>query len=327
MSRLIFGILLVMLGLGVCFLPGSVDAYWVEFNPGTCQVGPPPNCVAGHWYWVDPGSGVASVAGMSSASTNSFHGQQISQDVVEDRPSEVSCMLEREEFTLKNDVTGDDDGSANALALGWQYTADSGTSIGINGFFEKSKVDSADDDQDVMLATLAFRFPSSDYSQTALTFQYTKISSSSDLVEDTGSYGGGFSYLYNRYWSHVSFSLGLGVQVSKAILPDVAEGDSEQSDLGAAGSLGLGFGVMFTERLSVQMELFNSYGFDLSNIDDSVSETGEETSDSADLVQVGGFYVSYLFTDFWGLTLGYKKLMGIETYDGNEITLGSSIRF
>jgi hypothetical protein len=293
----------LLIVLPLLFFDGELKAqYWVEFNPGTCQVGPPPTCVAGHWYWVEVpsfsfGFG-ASSSGAGPGATQSGQSGQSAQTEEERfrKPTEISTDLEYETFSRKNSV----EGRSLGLRGGLERSLPSNFSYGFGITYEKSKTEEA-------LAVLE-RSPSIfagnvfikrrfEVILVSVGYSYSNYKGDDD-VEPLITSGPFASVSFNWFSSPFLIGGGFSYQRSKTKFePFVDESNSTTS-------FGINTGFELGKTAFITGEFFRLKEF-----------------------SVVGATLSKSISQAFALTLGYKKALGLEDFSNNKFTLGSSFRF
>jgi hypothetical protein len=285
----LFGMLLLLCG-------GELRAqYWVEFEPGTCQVGPPPICVTGHWYWVEAPQ-------VSSTAAKPAEGQSRLEDI--QKPSEISTDLEYETFSRSTL-----DGSSIGLRALYERTLSSGIVLGGRLTYDRASFDGSDLSAKIFSGSL--------YVRRSFAEEMRNLISLSEAADVFVS--GGLSYTRYRsepfdpltswgpflnvgfMWYQSSFNIGGGFSYTLSQVKYEPFIDESKSTI----SLGINSGYTFSEKMSGALELFR--------LKDGIYVTGVSA----------GYHVS----DTFGLMLGIKKLFGIEEFSNFKITLGSSVRF
>jgi|GEM_PF-3106446 len=275
--------------------------YWVEFDSGTCLVGPPPVCVSGHWYWVEapnlPSAGFQQMAmgqnaGSSSADRNSAYYM----------PTEFSTDLEYETFS-RDAMEGKSIGiralyeKVSATGFGWGgrgvYTA--GT-IEYQGFTEDTKTRNMSANLYLIKYLNESIFISGGYFFSS----YKVDEDDPELERDAMITQGPFiSVAFSTMAGPVSLGGGLSYSGAKVKWEEFIDENA------ATLSYGISTGYMLSENANITGEFF-------------VLKEG---------ISVLGIYLFRAMSEAFGLTLGYKTLMGVDDFKNSKITLGSSIRF
>lgn len=295
----------ILFSLAALFaVPLARAQYWVEFDPGTCLVGPPPVCVSGHWYWVEapnlPSAGFQQMAiAQDAGSVSSSSADRASAYY---RPTEFSTDLEYETFS-RNGMEGKSIGlralyeKVSATGFGWGgrgvYT--SGT-IEYQGFTDDTKTRN----MSVNLYLIKYLNESIFVTGGYFLSSYKVKEDDPDFERDAMVTQGPFiSVAFSTMAGPVSLGGGISYSGAKVKWEDFID------ESAATLSWGFSSGYRINEYMNVTGEFF-------------VLKEG---------VSVLGLYLFRAMSEAFGLTLGYKTLMGVEDFKNSKITLGSSIRF
>lgn len=345
----------LLLFLAVLTVPAAyAQAVWVEFAPGTCQVGPPPNCVAGHWHLVfvptrTSGTSTMQQAGAAAglaplpAHTTAVGGApagndpeaggepargartpgQAAEDQTEEEEessffkiSEISAQLEYEDFTA-----GSGDAALEGRAVGvraaYVRTGTTGLSYGGYGSFEKSSFSEGDTRAPTILTASLFA------SRPINEWLPPSVAAQAFVAQSLVMLSGGLSFSSYNGGEEVNalttFSPFLSMNMIWFGRPNLNVGGGLTYAYSRTQFDGFEDGGQGQGALSLA---FNG-GYRMS---ENYYVAGELFRIRGGLVVLGASATRF-FTERFGLTLGAKKLFGFTDYSNFKLTLGSSARF
>jgi hypothetical protein len=278
--------------LGVLLLCCSFDVhaqYWVEFNPGTCQVGPPPVCVAGHWYWVEvpeveisPSAAVkAGKSAGSESKREEFH-----------KPSEISTDLEYETFSHSSV-----EGRSFGFRAFYETTTSSGFSFGTRGSYERTSIKDSEVSPGIFSGNVYVNQSIMGFVSIAGGFFYSRFSRKD--VNPLTSMGPFINLSYGWFNANSHIGGGFSYTFAKVKFDPILD-ESQRT-----ASFGINAGTRLGEHMYGAAEIFRL----------------------KDDIYITGASLTRAFSETFGLTLGMKKLFGIKDFSNFKITLGQSVRF
>lgn len=277
---------------GVLLLCGSAKVhaqYWVEFNPGTCQVGPPPICVSGHWYWVE----VPEVEASPSAAVHAGKSSRSESEKEEfHKPSEISTDLEYETFS-HSAVEGR---SLGIRAL-YETTSSSGFAFGVRGSYEKTAIKNSDASPGIFSGNVYINQSIKGFVSLAGGVYYSRYTRKD--VNPLTSVGPFVSLSYGWFNAHSHIGGGFSYTFAKVKFDPILDETQRTFSFGINGGTRLGK---------------NMYG-------------AAEVFRLKDNIHIIGGSLTRAFSEAFGLTLGVKKLLGVENFSNFKIVLGTSVRF
>lgn len=312
MKKLHFYIFVLIFGLNSHLFA----QYWVEFDPGACQVGPPPVCVVGHWHWVE----VPEMPVNTPASDNQSEGRNFN------KPSEISTDLEFESFSYDPGLTGQSSGLRalyerylpSELFYGGRMTYDQSKSeyktldleatseaTIFSGNLYLGKDVSEKFNKMVSGLLPALKFP---YAQLTGGLFYTNYESESggNKNEPLTSIGPFVNFSFNMFMAPFQFGGGLSYSVTKTNFEyESGRGSKSIDETTSTISMGFNGGRPLGDTMYGSAEIYLL----------------------KDGIKVIGAYLNRSMSDAFGLTVGYKKLFGLDNFSNSKITIGSNIRF
>jgi hypothetical protein len=295
--------LLLSLGLALGAPAAAHAQYWVEFSPGTCQVGPPPACVAGHWHPLQlPQAPVRSpIQSAAALGGGDADGEQ------QQKATDISTDLEYEHFSFRDVMSG------TAIGLRGMYLRQNmdGRGYGAVVTAERSILHDFEGEASSILgahmfmsADLGGRFLSEDArldqvltGQAGLSLSSFRPGGMDDALNTFGPFG---TVQYTRFLGLMSYGASLTYSMARR------GGTDFGVDAATAGSWALGFngGYMLNDATFVSGDLYSLKG---------------------GLMVLGGT-MTRAFSPTFGLTLGAKTLMGQDDFSSFRMTLGSTYR-
>ena len=135
--------IVIVFAVFVLGLPCANAQYWVEFDSGTCLVGPPPVCVSGHWYWIEAPN--LPSAGFQQLAAGQDRNSIANRNSAYYKPTEFSTDVEYETFshgTMEGKSIGIralvENVSASGFGYGGRFVYTGGT-VEYQGFIDETK--------------------------------------------------------------------------------------------------------------------------------------------------------------------------------------------
>lgn len=284
--------------------PAAAHAqYWVEFNPGTCTVGPPPACVVGHWHPLQlPQSPVRSLGIHATPLADGEEGEQ------QTRVTDISTDLEYERFSFMGAPGG------SSLGLRAMYVRQNASGLGGGAIVtaDRSTLENSPASASHNLAGHAY--VSADLGGHVLSEEarldqaltgLVGLSISSFLPGHDGASAlntvGPFATLqYSRFMGLMSYGANLTYSVATMAGNDFGL----ESTTAGSWALGATAGYMLNEATFFSGDVYGLKG---------------------GLMVVGGT-MTRSFSPTFGLTLGAKTLLGQDDFSNFRFTLGSTYR-
>ena len=310
MRKTLFLAALVMLAT-----PAAARAqYWVEFNPGTCTVGPPPACVSGHWHPLQlpqtaPRAAYTPTLKASGEATDEASQEQ--QEQKKKKSTDISTDVEYESFSYPDQTSG------TSIGLRGMYIKRNESGLGggviVTGERSQMKATFTEPEPSFILAANAFvsadlgeRFLSEEAQlNQALTGQ-AGVSVSSfrpggEGVDPINTYGPFATVQYSRFQGVFSYGASLTYSMAKLSMGEQFGGISQST---GSWALGLNGGYSLNEATFVSGDVYSMKGG----------------------LMVAGGSVTRSFSPTFGLTVGAKTLLGQDGFSNYRLTLGSMYR-
>lgn len=261
-------------------------AVWVEYDPSTCRVGPPPICVAGHWFWQEESSAMVNHVSPGGRERHSH-------------PQEMSADIEYESYSYADDTL---EGNTVGVRMDYQRYLDSGLSYGLRGNFIRGTVQTdqgGDASSKQYTGTLYARMPLQGFD-----FQGVDVVGSGSIAHLTDAADQGFTNLigtvavaYEHWQGDALLTGAVGYR-----------GNLSTKDIGGSG-LDLGYVAVAAGSLPV----------------------GDKLAANGELYKLPNLAViygslSFLASDVFALTVGYKTTLGIDDFSNNKIAIGANYR-